>query len=330
MESKMDSFPIEIHDKLGWYVYRLIDPRNGQTFYVGKGRGDRVFQHIRGALKQEDALDEMDLKTKTILDIQRANLPVLHVIHRHGLENSEVAYEVEAALMDAYYGLTNISGRHGSLERGCRHVDQIISAYRAAPLEPREPLILIFIGRALDEGRDIYQAVRGVWKMSRKEAERRALVLAYDGALVVGAYRPKHWLPKGQKAKQPYAIAMKDGAPFGIAGIWENWKEPASGEWIRTFAIITTDANELVADIHDRMPVILSRSDYMSWLSEEPDPRDLMCPFPTELMRMWPISTRVNKPENDDPSIVEAIKAAAGVAWANKRQLDPGHEVIPT
>src|SRR5436189_6155529 len=56
---------------------------------------------------------------------------------------------------------------------------------------------------------------------------------------------------KGQKAKQPYGIAMKDGAPFGIAGIWENWKEPASGEWIRTFAIITTDSNELVADIHD-------------------------------------------------------------------------------
>ena len=49
---------------------------------------------------------------------------------------------------------------------------------------------------------------------------------------------------KGQRAKQPYAIAMKDGAPFGIAGIWENWKDPASGEWIRTFAVITTDANE--------------------------------------------------------------------------------------
>jgi putative SOS response-associated peptidase YedK len=67
---------------------------------------------------------------------------------------------------------------------------------------------------------------------------------------------------KGQKAKQPYAVAMKDGAPFGLVGIWENWKEPASGEWIRTFAIITTDANELVAEIHDRMPVILSRYDY--------------------------------------------------------------------
>src|SRR5258705_9705292 len=67
---------------------------------------------------------------------------------------------------------------------------------------------------------------------------------------------------KGQKVKQPYAIAMKDGAPFGLAGLWENWKAPVSGEWIRTFAIITTDANELVADIHDRMPVVLSRDDY--------------------------------------------------------------------
>jgi putative SOS response-associated peptidase YedK len=53
---------------------------------------------------------------------------------------------------------------------------------------------------------------------------------------------------KGQKAKQPYAIAMKDDSPFGIGGLWENWKEPASGEWIRTFAI--ADTNELVADIH--------------------------------------------------------------------------------
>jgi putative SOS response-associated peptidase YedK len=110
---------------------------------------------------------------------------------------------------------------------------------------------------------------------------------------------------KGQKTKQPYAIAMKDGAPFGLAGIWENWKEPASGDWIRTFAIITTDANELVADFHDRMPVILAPADYARWLGEELDSRDLMRPFPSELMRMWPISTRVHKPEK-------------------RRSLDPG------
>jgi len=107
---------------------------------------------------------------------------------------------------------------------------------------------------------------------------------------------------------------MKDGSPFGIAGIWENWKEPSTGEWGRTFAIITTDANALLADIHDRMPVILSPSDYIRWLSEESDPHELLRPFPSEAMRMWPISTRVNKPENDDPSILDPIELATDPA----------------
>jgi putative SOS response-associated peptidase YedK len=83
---------------------------------------------------------------------------------------------------------------------------------------------------------------------------------------------------KRQKVKQPYAIAMKDDAPFGITGLWDNWKQPTSGEWIRTFAVITTEANEMVADIHDRMPMILAPGDYARWLGEEPDPRDLMRP----------------------------------------------------
>jgi putative SOS response-associated peptidase YedK len=93
-----------------------------------------------------------------------------------------------------------------------------------------------------------------------------------------------------------------------------GWKEPASGDWIRTFAVITTDANEMVADIHDRMPVILAPGDYPRWLSYEPDPRDLMRPFPASRMRMWPISTRVNKPENDDPSIVEPVELTSDAA----------------
>jgi putative SOS response-associated peptidase YedK len=71
-------------------------------------------------------------------------------------------------------------------------------------------------------------------------------------------------------AKQPYA--MKDDAPFGLAGVWENWKDPSSGEWLRTFGIITTDPNEPVAEIHNRMPVILALEAYERWLGEEPDP----------------------------------------------------------
>jgi putative SOS response-associated peptidase YedK len=84
---------------------------------------------------------------------------------------------------------------------------------------------------------------------------------------------------------------------------------------VRTFAIITTQANELVAEIHDRMPLILALADYTRWLSDEPDPGDPMKPFPAEPPRMWPISTRVNKPENDDnpARLCEATLAAMGI-----------------
>jgi putative SOS response-associated peptidase YedK len=118
---------------------------------------------------------------------------------------------------------------------------------------------------------------------------------------------------KGARAKQPYAIAMKDGSPFGLAGLWENWKNPNTSEWERTFAIITVPSNGLVGQIHDRMPAILEPESYDRWLGFEPDPRDLLISYPSEPMTMWPISTRVNKPENDDPSILD--RAAECVDW---------------
>ncbi len=136
--------------------------------------------------------------------------------------------------------------------------------------------------------------------MFKDAYRRRRCILPVDGFFEWKAI-------KGQRAKQPYAIAMKDGKPFGIGGLWENWKDPTSGEWIRTLVVITTDANELVAHIHNRMPLILAPNDYTRGLSDEPDPRDLLQSFPAEPMRLWPISTRVNKPENDEPSIVEPL-----------------------
>jgi putative SOS response-associated peptidase YedK len=109
-------------------------------------------------------------------------------------------------------------------------------------------------------------------------------------------------------AKQPYAIAMLDGSPLALAGIWENWRNPTTGEWERTFAIITVPSNELVAQIHDRMPAILEPKSYRRWLGPEPDPRDLLVTYPSEPMTMWPISTRVNAPENDDASLLDRIE----------------------
>jgi len=114
---------------------------------------------------------------------------------------------------------------------------------------------------------------------------------------------------KGAKAKQPYAIGMTSGEPFALAAIWENWRRPDADEWLRSFCVITCPANDLMAHIHDRMPVIIPPGAYDRWLANiEPDPRDLLVPFPPELMRMWPISMRVNKPENDDPAILDQVE----------------------
>jgi putative SOS response-associated peptidase YedK len=111
---------------------------------------------------------------------------------------------------------------------------------------------------------------------------------------------------------------MKDGSPFGLAGLWENWRNPTTRAWERTFAIITVPSNELVGQIHHRMPAILEPSGYHRWLGLDPDPPDLLITYPFEPMTMWPISTRMNKLENDDPALLDRTGDPFGV-WAPLR-----------
>ena len=108
-------------------------------------------------------------------------------------------------------------------------------------------------------------------------------------------------------ARQPYAIGMRDGSPFALAGIWENWKNPETEEWQRTFAIVTVPANALVGTIHDRMPAILRPEDYERWLGPEADAHDALKTFPAEPMRIWPVSARVNFVREDDAALLEEI-----------------------
>jgi putative SOS response-associated peptidase YedK len=122
----------------------------------------------------------------------------------------------------------------------------------------------------------------------REAYRRRRCIVPVDGFFEWRAV-------KGQKAKQPYAIAMERRRAVRLGGHFGELEGPGNGRVGRTFAIITTDANELVADIHDRMPVIIAPADSGRWLGDEPDPRELMRPYPAELMRIWPISTRVNR-----------------------------------
>jgi putative SOS response-associated peptidase YedK len=89
-----------------------------------------------------------------------------------------------------------------------------------------------------------------------------------------------------------YAISRKDGCPFGVAGIWENWQNPATKTWERTFAVITVSANALIAPVHDRMLAILPNEHFARWLSEERDPRDLLVTFPANQLVVSPIGIR--------------------------------------
>ena len=124
---KVDHFSPVVSDKLQCYVYRLIDPRSGTTFYVGRGQGNRVFSHAAGDEKCETPEEAKSMKMDLIRDIKTADFQVEHVIHRHGM-SVETAKEVEAALIDAYPGLTNIQVGYDS-NRRAKHAKQIIRQY---------------------------------------------------------------------------------------------------------------------------------------------------------------------------------------------------------
>jgi putative SOS response-associated peptidase YedK len=114
------------------------------------------------------------------------------------------------------------------------------------------------------------------------------------------------WMHSDPKNKQPFAIALRSGEPCAFAGIWERWR-PREGEALETFSILTTDANEVVEPIHNRMPVILEPKDYERWLepgSPERPPVDLLRPFPAGRMTAWPVSDRVGNVRNNDPELL--------------------------
>ncbi len=214
----IDSFSPGVSQKLGYYVYRLIDPRNGETFYVGKGWGDRVFQHAAGATKLEDLEEDEDktsLKMERIAMIKDAGLEVIHVIHRHDIPK-EAVFEVEAAVIDAYPGLSNIQGGHGSGARGPMSVNEIEFKYALPELGacagPR--LVLINVnGLEANLGIDtVYDQVRYCWRISPIRASKADCVLAVRRGIVIGAFTVNEWLE-----------ATKENFPefgFEVPGRW--------------------------------------------------------------------------------------------------------------
>jgi putative SOS response-associated peptidase YedK len=120
------------------------------------------------------------------------------------------------------------------------------------------------------------------------------------------------WKKRGAE-RQPYAIAHADGSILAMAGLWDSWRSP-QGESLRSFTVVTTTPNALLAELHDRMPVILPPSTWSKWLGEEPSTlaqlQALLVPCPSEELVIWAVDKRIGNVKNNDPSLIRPVVPA--------------------
>ena len=134
----------------------------------------------------------------------------------------------------------------------------------------------------------------------RTAFKRRRCLIPADGFY--------EWQKQGS-GKQPMFIRPVAERPFALAGLWEVWRDP-DGSVLQTCTILTTTPNELMAPIHNRMPVIVEPEDFDLWLNPEPNPEQglhLLRPYPAEKMTAYPVSTTVNNPRNDVPDCIQPL-----------------------
>jgi len=130
----------------------------------------------------------------------------------------------------------------------------------------------------------------------------------------------------GGAGKQPFYIRAKSGTPLALAGLWETWTGP-NGEELETAAIVTAGANQTLAPIHDRMPVVIARDQFDVWLDNTNEDTTaaaaLIRPAPDELLEAIPVSTDVNRVANDNPRLIERVDEIVAVAPVSKSTPKP-------
>jgi putative SOS response-associated peptidase YedK len=180
---------------------------------------------------------------------------------------------------------------------------QPVPVIRQHPKEPRRDLSLMRWGLIPSWAKDASGAARMINARSETAhtlpAFREAMKLRRCLVPADGFYE---WQRRGS-AKQPFCFEVGDGGLFAFAGLWERWRDPI-GQWVKSFAILTTTPNAVTSAIHDRMPVILDPASYDLWL----DPgmtkveavSNLLKPCDAQLLQCYPVSTRINHVANDD------------------------------
>lgn len=220
----IEKFSNEVIEKIGHYVYRLVDPRNGETFYVGQGKANRVFRHVNAVsmdfYSQKDFITEADKQTEEnkdpakiqrIIEIKKDGLNVIHIIQRWGL-SKQTALELETAFID-YFGLERLTNRingHDD-ERGMivsESLEKQLSAETFVDYPNCPSFIIIkitdyFINKF---NNNIYDTVRGTWSLSPTRANKYEYVLAVRYGIVVGVFKidENGWKRTNQYSKKSY------------------------------------------------------------------------------------------------------------------------------
>lgn len=188
----LQEFPVSVIEKLGYYVYLLLDPETHQVFYIGKGTGNRVFAHVNAAIAHPTPGEKME----RIKAINQRGLAVGHMILRHGLTEKE-AFEVEATMID-YVGIGTLTNQVAGLnsdERGLMDVADIIVKYAAPEINITEPVILITVNRLYRKGMndaELYEVTRGDWVIGVRREKARYALTVYNG-IVRAVYTITAW-----------------------------------------------------------------------------------------------------------------------------------------
>ena len=203
---ELTKFSPEVCAELKYYVYRLVDPRNGQTFYVGKGKNNRVFAHAKCELSKYNDVgydpesdDDDNLKYKTIREIRNAGLQVIYIIQKYGLEERD-AFIIESALIDAYSvdrTLTNkIKGFNSSEPMNAITLQRELTRpeYIDSPSNPKYIIIKVKDYWVNQRG-SRYECTRSAWKINIEEAKKYPYVLSVTGGIVQEVYKVKEWHP---------------------------------------------------------------------------------------------------------------------------------------
>lgn len=221
---KLDKFTPEVCEKLGYYVYGLIDPRNARYFYIGKGKGNRVFDHIKEAKNSNTDKD----KIKTIKQIQQAGLEVICMILRHGLRDDEEALNIEATLIN-FIGIESLTNEQDGINNddyGIANVKELQQRYSCEEFddEGKPPFMIIKIKQEFLDKNDgsLYETCRYAWKISPQNAEGRFVLCVMNG-IVKEVYEVEKWQKANIEGRYEFIgkVASKE-----IKGLFINKRIP--------------------------------------------------------------------------------------------------------